>query len=244
MPTRVAVALEITAPTSVLSEADGKLHDDVSYKVLAVSQQTGKVTSRVSREASLALKPVASATGPLPPVVSYEIPISLDLAPGSYQLRASASSGKLGIGGSVYLTLDVPDFSRRGLALSGVVLGYSDGDRVPVASAPVDATGTTPPPLVPFAPTLDRVFRTTDTLRLFCRVHRASPQDAIHVDIDVVGADDRTVTSSAYDLGPEASDEIDHTLSLAALTAGPYRLRVSAVHGGAVARQEIGFAVR
>ncbi len=174
--------------------------------------------------------------------MSYEIPISLDLTPGSYQLRASASSRKLGTGGSVYLTLDVPDFSRRGLALSGVVLGYTDGDRVPVAPAPVDATA--PPSPVPFAPTLDRVFTTKDTLRVFCQVHRASPQDAIHVDIDVVGADDRVVTSSAYELGPEASDQIDHRLSLAALTAGPYRLRVSAVHGGAVARQEIGFAVR
>lgn len=241
---RVAVALEITAPTSVLGEADGLLHDDISYKVLAVNQQTGKVASRLSRAAALSLKPVAAATGPPPAIVSYEIQTSLDLGPGSYQLRASASSGKLGTGGSVYLTLDVPDFSRRALALSGVVLGYSDGERVPVAPTPVDATATTPPPSVPFAPTLDRVFTTTDTLRLFCQVHRASPQDAIHVDIEVIGADARAVTSSAYELGPEASDAIDHTLPLTALTAGPYRLRVSAAHASTTVRQEVAIVIR
>src|SRR5262249_37992021 len=52
--------------------------------------------------------------------------------PGQYQLRASASSVKLGAGGSVYLTIDVPDFAKDPIALSGIAVGYADGARVPV----------------------------------------------------------------------------------------------------------------
>ena len=52
--------------------------------------------------------------------------------PGNYQLRASALSKKLDRGGSVFLDITVPDFSKTPLALTPIALGYADGARVPV----------------------------------------------------------------------------------------------------------------
>jgi VWFA-related protein len=249
---RVGIALEVGAPTGALLEADGKLHDGVTYKVVAVGAADGKVSAHVSREATLVLKPIKAAAGPPPRVVFYQLQTAIDLPPGAYQLRASASSTKVGAGGSVYLAIDVPDFSRSALAMTGLAIGYADGERVAVAPLPTPTADDPTPALslpVPFSPTLDRVFRTTDTLRLFCQVRRASALDAIHVDIDVLGDGDHAITSSAYDFGPGAAEsgalaQVDHRQALAALPPGPYRLRVTATHGGSVVRQELGFAVR
>jgi hypothetical protein len=252
---RVGVALEVASPTAVLSETDGRLHDDVTYRIFAVNIKTGKVLSRMSRDAQMVLKPAASAKGPAPPVVTYQIQTGFDLAPGTYQLRASASSTKLGSGGSVYLPIDVPDFSKPALAISGIVVGYAEGARIPIAPAPPSAgpgEPPAPPPLpVPFAPTLDRVFRRNDTVRVFCQVRRASALDALHVDVELAGDDGKTLTSSSYEFGPSADATVDatvvgvdHRLALAEIPVGAYRLRVIATHGGSSVRQEIGIAVR
>jgi hypothetical protein len=252
---RVGVALEVASPTAILNETDGKLHDDVTYKIFAVNIKDGKVLSHVSHDAQLVLKPVASAKGPAPSVVMYQVQTAFDLAPGAYQLRASASSTKLGSGGSVYLPIQVPDFSKPSLAVSGLVVGYADGTRIAIAPPPAAAgpgEPPAPPPLpMPFAPTLDRVFRRGDSLRVFCQVRRASALDALHVDVELVGDGDKAITSSTYSFGPSADATVaativavDHRLSLAEVPAGSYRLRVVAEHGGSAVRQEIGIAVR
>jgi hypothetical protein len=56
----------------------------------------------------------------------------LTLTPGRYQLRIAARSATLGRTGSVYADLDVPDFSKAPLSLSGVALDVTP----PVLSAP------------------------------------------------------------------------------------------------------------
>ena len=117
----VAAAIEITAPTKELLGPDAKLHDQVSYGVLVVDEKKTKVTSRTNLAARIALKPRVAAPSPeddpnMPSLVSYQIPLTLELAPGKYQLRASATSTKLGKGGSVYLTIEVPDFAKEALS--------------------------------------------------------------------------------------------------------------------------------
>jgi hypothetical protein len=118
----VAAALEIAAPAkALLNPVDGKLHDEVSYGVLVVDDRRTKVTSRTNLAARIALKPRSSGED-MPDSVSYQIPMALELAPGKYQLRASAVSARLGKGGSVYLTVDVPDFSKDALGIAGFTL--------------------------------------------------------------------------------------------------------------------------
>jgi VWFA-related protein len=239
---RIAVALEITAPTAAMREADGKLHDDVSYEVLVADENKNKVTSRTGREAQLVLKP--GVVGPAPETVSYQIGTALDLAPGRYQLRASASSVKLAKGGSVYLTIDVPDFSASPLSLSGLVLGYADGARVPVAPAPTPgpARGASPVTL-PFAASLDRHFSTADTLRLYFEVAQKSGSAALRAKVEFVAEGDQIPVS--FDLEPRAgSRSFDVPLPLRDLAPGLYRLRVTATDGAHSAQRETGLSVR
>ncbi len=140
----ITAAIEITAPTKALLGPDARLHDQVSYGVLVVDEKKTKVTSRTNLAARIALKPRVAVPSPeddpnMPSLVAYQIPLTLELAPGKYQLRASATSTRLGKGGSVYLTIEVPDFAKEPLAIAGVTLGYVDGERVPVADLPKQA---------------------------------------------------------------------------------------------------------
>lgn len=127
----IAIALEVTAPTGVMKDVDSKLRDDVSYSLMVVDDKQAKVTQRTGRAASFAM----SAKDPsktMPDTVTYQIPLTIDLPPGQYQLRASAMSKKLGQGGSVFMGLTVPDFTKEPLVLSGIVVGFRDGSHVPV----------------------------------------------------------------------------------------------------------------
>jgi hypothetical protein len=106
----------------------------VTYSVLVIDDKKAKITSRTGRAASFAMS-ATNATMAMPDTVTYQIPLTIDLAPGQYQLRASAMSKKLGHGGSVYLTVNVPDYTKEPLVLSGLVLGFADGSHVPVGRA-------------------------------------------------------------------------------------------------------------
>jgi VWFA-related protein len=132
----VAVALEVTAPVGLMKEADSKLRDDIKYSVIVVDEKKAKVSQRTGRSATFSLR-ATDPTKPEPDQVTYQIPLLIDLGPGRYQLRASAMSRKLDKGGSVYLDLTVPDFSKTPLTLTTIALGYSGGPRVPVGRTPV-----------------------------------------------------------------------------------------------------------
>jgi VWFA-related protein len=127
----VAIALEVTAPTGMMKDADSKLRDDVTYALMVVDDKKAKVTSRTGRAASFAMSAKNPAAA-MPDTVTYQIPVTLDLPPGEYQIRASAMSKKLGKGGSVYFGVTVPDFTKEPLVLSGIAIGYADGSHVPV----------------------------------------------------------------------------------------------------------------
>jgi VWFA-related protein len=127
----VAVALEVTAPVGLMKEADKKLRDDITYSVMVVDSKKAKVTQRTGRSATFSMS-ATDPTRPEPDQVKYQIPLTIDLAPGRYQLRASAMSKKLAKGGSVYLDLTVPDYSKMRLVLTSIAIGFADGPRVPV----------------------------------------------------------------------------------------------------------------
>jgi hypothetical protein len=253
----VAVALEITAPVNVLLEGDRKLHDEVSYDVFVINDQKSKVTTRSAHAARLVLSP--SSRGPMPATVTYQVPLTFDLPPGEYQLRASATSKKLGTGGSVYLTLDVPDFTKGALSLSGISVGYADGPHVPVGHLTgggvrgLIASPTAPPALLaaahqaesglPFDPSLSREFLSSDTMRVYVVVARRTPVAAT-VDVALVDAGDRVVTRVSHDLAAKDAGIVDLPLSLAGVASGPYRVRVTTTDGADTASREIGIVVQ
>ena len=96
---RVATTIEISVPRHDLEDADGRVSDDLKYSLLVADMKTGKVVKQLANTAT-----VSSSKGEgdaAPPLVSYQMPMTPDLPPGRYQLRASAISAKLSRSGSV-----------------------------------------------------------------------------------------------------------------------------------------------
>jgi VWFA-related protein len=253
---RVAVALEISVPTAAMADRDSaRLIDDIRYGVYAIDVKGAKVKEFTGSGAKIALRPRPGLVV-LPDQVTYAIVSELRLPPGQYQLRASATSDKLSSGGSVYLSFDVPDFTGSRLMLTDLVIGYADGPHVPIArhapAAPARGTRLAAPqqPLpravlsaLPFDPTLDRVFASSDTLRLYFKAVRkgATPLTAT---ISALNADGAVAVTFDRALGTGDTPSLDTSLPLMQLTPGAYRLRVSATDGSTSTMREVGFVVR
>jgi hypothetical protein len=243
----VAAAIEITSPTKVLLGPDGRLHDQVSYGVLIVDEKKTKVTSRTHVAARIALKPRSAVRSPgddpsMPGLVAYQIPLSLELPPGRYQLRASATSTKLARGGSVYLTIEVPDFSREEISIAGVTLGYGDGDHVAVADLPKQAPRRDA--RAPFAPSLDRTFTPADTLRLYFEVARKNLAAIVRTKVEILDAQDDVRGWVDRQVPANDRGRVDVRLPLGTLTPGAYRLRVTVDDGANTAAREVGIVIQ
>lgn len=265
---KVAITLELTLPrTALASEDSDRLLDDIRYGVYAVDLKGAKVREHLGSGARVALRPRPGLTVP-PDRVTYQIALELELPAGRYQLRASALSEKLNAGGSVYLSLDVPDFSKADLELTDLLLAFADGPRVPVArdrrdkivvttqvAVPAGSTllGTrgprpsvvenlpTPPiSALPFEPALDRTFTASDTLRLFFKTAQRQRKPLLAT-VSALTADGATVVTLDRDLPNDGA--LDIRLPLAQLTPGAYILRVVVSDGTRTARKELGFVV-
>jgi VWFA-related protein len=234
----VAVTLEIAAPRAKLLEPDGRLVDSLTYSVLAADLKSTKIAKRFSREAQLALKPVRT-DGDSPEQVRFQISTTLELEPGPYQLRVAAISRKLEAGGSVHLTLDVPDFQKTPLAVGGLVLGYADGPRVASAASQASPGARA---ALPFGPSVDREFRAGDRVRLYVPIWRRET-GAATVKIQAVDRSGQAVGEMERTVAADAAGT-DVVLPLRGFDPGPYTLRVVADDGRAQAVREIGFTVR
>ncbi|GMV20637.1 MAG: hypothetical protein AMXMBFR57_05860 [Acidimicrobiia bacterium] len=266
---RVAVALEFTMPRATLADSgEERLLDDIRYGVYAIDLKGAKVREHLGSGARVALRPRPGLTTP-PDEVTYQLAIEMELPAGQYQLRASAMSDKLGAGGSVYQSLDVPDFSRADLEVTDLLLAYADGPRVPVArdrrdaiivtqtvavprgAVPLAARGLSagtearlappPPPVLPFEPTLDRVFSAGDTIRLYfaTRQRRRAPLLAT---ISALAPDGSTVVTIDRPLSNDGT--LDLRLPLGQLPPGGYTLQVDVSDGTRTVKKNVGFAIR
>jgi VWFA-related protein len=232
---RVATTIEISVPRHDLEDADGRVSDELKYSLLVADMKSGKVVKQLSNTATVSSK----GGGDVAPssFVSYQMPMTPDLPPGRYQLRASAISAKLSRSGSVYLDLEVPDFTKDPVMLSGLSVGYADGPHVTQAK-PAGAI-----PIIPFDPSLDREFRTSDRVRVFLEVVRKGSA-AGKLTIEFVDYTDRVLLTLTPGLASGNVVPVDVALPLSGFTPGAYRLRATATTGGTTATQEIGLIVR
>jgi VWFA-related protein len=261
---RVAIALELILPTTTMGgDTSERLLDDIRYGVFAVDLKGQKVRESTGSGARIALRPRPGLTT-LPETVTYQLALEMELPPGRYQLRAAAISDKLGAGGSVFLPLDVPDFSKQDVPMTDLLLAYADGPHVPVArdfrsvsssgpslftsgSGPRPIGPSTAPPVVtrpralPFDPTLDRVFLTSDVLRLF---FRTTADSRVPLTATISALDPSGATVVTFDRPVDQNGTLDVRLPLAQLTPGGYRLQVVLTDGKRTAKKEIGFAVK
>ena len=90
--TNVAFALEVSVPRIAVEEADHRLRDELTFKVIVVDEDKNKVRSGGGMTGRVTLAPRKGAGGPLPETVSYQVADTITLRPGTYQLRVSARS--------------------------------------------------------------------------------------------------------------------------------------------------------
>ena len=141
----------------------------------------------------------------------------LPLRPGAYEIRVGAGTTD-GRAGSVITYVDVPDFRREPISLSGLAVSVMPEGASTVVGGRLD---------MPFIPTAQRTFRRPDILRGFLRVYLGDSHPIVDVDVQVTLTDtrDRDVVNeigvlSASRFGPDRSAEYGTQIPLATLAPG------------------------
>jgi hypothetical protein len=174
--------------------------------------------------------------------VRREIVQRLRLEPGRYQIRLNTQSSLLQSNGTVYADLEVPDFARSVLAMSGVSLARADG----TGGSDVLAS------VLPILPTSVRDFASGEPIEAFVRIYQGGTSDLAPVTVvtEILDASDvshftstQTLDLSSFDAGRGAPHRFP--LPLSGLAPGPYLLSLTArLPGGRTARREVLLRVR
>jgi VWFA-related protein len=172
--------------------------------------------------------------------VAYEVVGRLKLSPGRYQLRLAASVD--GKAGSVYYDLDVPDFAKSPLALSGLVFGAEPAgptSRQEAAS-----------PLAAINSTTVRTFRPTDSATVYARVSQGASTalEEVAANLQIVDAQGVTVADhsdvlAATRFRANRMADISFSLPLSALPPGEYLLTMKVSTGKGVSQRNARFVV-
>ena len=155
----------------------------------------------------------------------------LDIPAGHYQLRIAAYDAGGGAVGSVLYDLDVPDFSKEHLAMSGLVLTSAASSALPTAKGDAELRM-----LLPGPPVASRTFAQNDQLAIFTDVYDNDVTPVHRVDITTsLTADAGRVVfkneeeRSTEELGGKPGGfGVGTTLALSDLEPGLYVLKVQA----------------
>jgi VWFA-related protein len=176
-----------------------------------------------------------------PGVVPYEILSVLPLKPGRYEVRAEVDAGS-DQRGSVFTFVDVPDFARDPVSMSGIVLAVAPPALVASNSASAN--------LLPVVPTAKRTFAPTDRVTAFVRVNEPAgpPAEPVTVVVTVKDAQDRIVAANRTALAAGALMEsrgADYRFELPVdrLKPGEHVLTIEAVRGSQTVRRSARFFV-
>jgi hypothetical protein len=153
----VAMVVEIDAATLDFVEKDGSFVEKLEV-VSSATDINGKRIPGERQTANLTLKPDTFARVK---ANGFRVLSQWNLPPGRYQLRVAAgnSSGKAG---SVVYDLEVPDFAKAPLAMSGIALTSTSAAATPTIR-PTDPLGQ----FLPAPATAARTFSADDTITLF-----------------------------------------------------------------------------
>lgn len=171
----------------------------------------------------------------------YETISRIDLAHGRYEVRAAVEDGRVARAGSVYGYVDVPDFAREPVSLSGLI----------VEAGPAAAPAPTLRDVVPVMPTARRVFARGERVSAFVRVYQGLSRAMIPGYLTAEIRDDRNQSvfhqeSRVLPAQFGAGRAMDFSLDVPTdrLTPGAYLLAVEARHGNDSARREARFSLR
>jgi VWFA-related protein len=185
-------------------------------------------------ETSRATMTVRQATRPGKPL-EYEVVSRLAVPPGRYEVRGRT--------GSVYGYVDVPDYAKAPVSMSGILLEV-DPPRVPEAAAAFAD-------LVPVRPTAQRAFAPADRVTAFTRIYQGVSRAMMpgYVTAEIRDDRDTSVFHSESRVLPAqfgAGRGMDFSVELptARLRPGEYVLTIEARHGNERAERQTRFVVQ
>ena len=163
----------------------------------------------------------------------------LNLPPGRYQLRA-AGQDRAGSIGSVHFDLDVPDFSKGPIAMSGLLLASAEA-----AGAPTGGTDRSWKERLTDPPTTVRQFAAGDRVSLFTEIYDndAKAGEPIDVTTSIRSESGSTVFTRRERLSKHGGNSraitypFSQTLPLIGLPPGRYLLNVDARRAAGAAHQ-------
>jgi len=242
----VSVALEIDGSRFKFVEKGDRVFDEVEVSMVAFDAGgTGRDGGRDS--VGLTLRPQtrdAVLRG------GVRIMRRLELAPGIYHLRIGARERGTASVGTVMLDIEVPDFSKQPLMMSGLVITSAGASAVPTVRADDHFKD-----VLPAAPTTIRTFSRGDEIATFVEVYDNQTRTPHRVEIKTsVLADDGAVVFNrsedrrSEELGP-AGGGYGHAIRipLKTLPPGRYVLRVEArsfLGDGGTASRDLEFRIR
>lgn len=175
-------------------------------------------------------------------VLEYEVVSSLELRPGRYEVRAAVEDTRFGRAGSVYTYVDVPDYRREDVEMSGLLI---EATPARVSAPPSPLAG-----LVSVVPTARRAFSHSDKVTGFVRIYQglSRPLTPGYVVTRVFDDHDRTVynqesriVSEQFGAGRALDFFVD--VPIARLVPGEYLLAVEARVGNETARRDARFRI-
>jgi VWFA-related protein len=178
----VAIAVEVAAGRFKYAEKDGSFANNLEVGFTAIDNK-GKMHAGDRNTINLTLKP---ETFERVKARGFRVISQIDLPPGRYQLRIGAAESG-GQAGSVLYDLEVPDFYKAPLVMSGVAITAASAGQTPTARSKDPLRDFLPGP-----PTAAREFQRADELALFAEVYENAPGAPAHkLDITTtVRADD------------------------------------------------------
>lgn len=155
----------------------------------------------------------------------------IDLPPGRYRLRAAARDQQRQAVGSVLADVEVPDFFKEQLSMSGVMVTSRAGSNMVTAVADERLRTVLPSPVIAL-----RAFPSSDTLELFAEIYENSGKSRHKIDVTttVLGKDGQPIAQSVqtHDSSEISGDRkalpYKENVPLSKLPAGDYVLRVEA----------------
>jgi VWFA-related protein len=207
--------------------------------VVTSVRPTPAVTSASAPERSLRVltgswdrngTPVVTHTQTVSPgagVGPFEVASSLSLRQGRHEIRVAADELSSTARGSVYTHVDVPDFAKDRLSLSGLLVG--------AAPAPTLASTDLFKDLLPIIPTALRDFTKTSRVAAFVRAYQGSndaPRD-VTMTATLIGVGEtlthrETTTLAAGRFATTRSADYLIDVPVAQLVPGPYLLTLEA----------------
>ena len=247
LPMRVSVA-PFRAPAGSSSAATVVVTLGLEHKVAGADEQSFDVELRAfttegssrageRRTGTLTLRP------PLPGEAAADLLSTIALAPGRYELRIGAHLSPAAVEGGIFADLDVPDFAKDRVSLSGVLIETTPPGNAGPLSAVQD--------VVSVVPTTRREFTLADKrVRAFLRVYQggdAAPA-LVTLRVSLRNQAQEIVYNYPHRLAavrfePDREEDFIFDLPMNAIRPGQYLLTFEALMGDHRAARHVRFAV-